>query len=168
MPVELSAARKALEGVPAEPGAPKPDPIVKGSNILRTFGGLKAVDVEHIEIQRGVITALIGPNGAGKTTLFNLLTGFDEPDEGDWSFNGHTLGKVPAYKVARLGHGAYVPADQGALQAQGHREHAPGRDGSARREVLVGALQVTVELTGGRDHGSCGRAARAVQARRQA
>jgi branched-chain amino acid transport system ATP-binding protein len=103
MPVELSAARAALEGVANEPGAPKPDPIVKGSNIVRTFGGLKAVDVDHIEIQRGVITALIGPNGAGKTTLFNLLTGFDEPDEGDWSFNGKALGKVPAYKVARLG-----------------------------------------------------------------
>lgn len=103
MPVELSAARKALEGVPSEPGAPKPDPIVKGSNIVRTFGGLKAVDVEHIEVQRGVITALIGPNGAGKTTLFNLLTGFDEPDSGTWSFNDHSLGRVPAYKVARLG-----------------------------------------------------------------
>ncbi|WP_456698166.1 ABC transporter ATP-binding protein [Aeromicrobium sp. P5_D10] len=103
MAAELSDARAALAGVSNEPGAAKPDPIVKGSNITRTFGGLKAVDVEHIEIQRGVITALIGPNGAGKTTLFNLLTGFDEPDAGDWSFNGKSLAKVPAYKVARLG-----------------------------------------------------------------
>ena len=103
MAAELSEARAALAGVSNEPGAPKPDPIVKGSNITRTFGGLKAVDVEHIEIQRGVITALIGPNGAGKTTLFNLLTGFDEPDEGDWSFNGKSLANVPAYKVARRG-----------------------------------------------------------------
>jgi neutral amino acid transport system ATP-binding protein len=70
---------------------------------VRTFGGLKAVDVAHLEIPRGVITALIGPNGAGKTTLFNLLTGFDEPDSGDWAFNGKKLSNVPAYKVARLG-----------------------------------------------------------------
>lgn len=103
MAADVSTARAALEGVPREPGAPKPDPIVKGSNITRTFGGLKAVDVDHIEVQRGVITALIGPNGAGKTTLFNLLTGFDEPDQGEWDFNGTSLGKVPAYKVARLG-----------------------------------------------------------------
>ena len=37
----------------------------------RQFGGLIAVDVDHVEVQRGVITALIGPNGAGKTTFFN-------------------------------------------------------------------------------------------------
>jgi neutral amino acid transport system ATP-binding protein len=103
MAAELSDARSALENVSREPGAPKPDPIVKGTNITRTFGGLKAVDVEKIEIQRGVITALIGPNGAGKTTLFNLLTGFDEPVEGEWSFNERPLAKVPAYKVARFG-----------------------------------------------------------------
>ena len=67
------------------------------------FGGLAAVDVEHIEVQRGVITALIGPNGAGKTTFFNLLTGFDQPDHGDWSFNGKSLKGVGAFKVARMG-----------------------------------------------------------------
>jgi neutral amino acid transport system ATP-binding protein len=103
MAADVNAARAALAGVPNEPGASKPDPIVKGDNIVRTFGGLKAVDVAHIEIPRGVITALIGPNGAGKTTLFNLLTGFDEPDSGDWAFNGKKLSNVPAYKVARLG-----------------------------------------------------------------
>ena len=50
--------------------------------VRRTFGGLTAVDVDHVEVQRGAITALIGPNGAGKTTFFNLLTGFDKPDSG--------------------------------------------------------------------------------------
>ncbi|MGJ9412061.1 ABC transporter ATP-binding protein [Aeromicrobium sp. CF4.19] len=101
MPAETTST--PLAGVENRPGVPKPDPIVEGSNITRTFGGLKAVDVDHVEIQRGVITALIGPNGAGKTTLFNLLTGFDVPDSGDWSFNGHSLARVPAYKVARRG-----------------------------------------------------------------
>ena len=103
MAAELNAAQAALAQVATDPGAKKPDPIIVGSGITRTFGGLKAVDVEHIEIQRGVITALIGPNGAGKTTLFNLLTGFDEPDTGEWSFNGRSLQNVAAFKVARLG-----------------------------------------------------------------
>ena len=101
--VDISAARRALADVEREPGSKKPDPIVVADNVRRTFGGLVAVDVDHVEIQRGVITALIGPNGAGKTTFFNLLTGFDRPDSGEWSFNGTSLSNVPAYKVARMG-----------------------------------------------------------------
>ena len=86
-----------------KPGVAKTDPIIVMDGVRRTFGGLTAVDVAHLEIPRGAITALIGPNGAGKTTLFNLLTGFDKPDAGTWTFEGHALSGVPAYKVARLG-----------------------------------------------------------------
>jgi neutral amino acid transport system ATP-binding protein len=87
----------------AEPGCKKRDPILVADGVTRTFGGLKAVDVDHVEIPRGAITALIGPNGAGKTTLFNLLTGFDKPDSGSWTFEGRSLSGMPAFKVARMG-----------------------------------------------------------------
>ncbi len=89
-------------GDPA-PGVAKVDPIIIADNVTRTFGGLTAVDVDHLEIPRGAITALIGPNGAGKTTLFNLLTGFDKPDTGTWTFDGANLNGVSAFKVARMG-----------------------------------------------------------------
>jgi branched-chain amino acid transport system ATP-binding protein len=79
------------------------DPIVTIDGVSRHFGGLTAVDVEHLEIPRGAITALIGPNGAGKTTLFNLLTGFDKPDTGSWTFEGKSLAGIPAFKVAQMG-----------------------------------------------------------------
>ena len=98
---EVAAA--ALADVPREPGAAKPDPILVADGIVRRFGGLTAVNVDHLEVQRGAITALIGPNGAGKTTCFNLLTGFDKPDEGAWSYNDNPLSGVPPYKIARLG-----------------------------------------------------------------
>ena len=96
-------AAEALADVERVPGAAKPDPILVADGVVRRFGGLTAVDVQHVEIQRHAITALIGPNGAGKTTLFNLLTGFDRPDEGSWTFDGQTLSKVAAHKVARRG-----------------------------------------------------------------
>jgi branched-chain amino acid transport system ATP-binding protein len=86
-----------------EPGCKKVDPILIADNVTRQFGGLTAVDVAHLEIPRGKITALIGPNGAGKTTLFNLLTGFDKPNTGSWQFEGKNLAGVPSYKVARRG-----------------------------------------------------------------
>jgi ABC-type branched-subunit amino acid transport system ATPase component len=85
------------------PGQTKNDAILVADNVVRAFGGLRAVDVDHFEIERGKITALIGPNGAGKTTFFNLLTGFDRPDTGEWTFNGESLHGVPPYKVARKG-----------------------------------------------------------------
>ncbi len=62
-----------------KPGVAKVDPILVVDAVQRRFGGLTAVDVDHLEVPRGAITALIGPNGAGKTTLFNLLCGFDKP-----------------------------------------------------------------------------------------
>jgi len=110
----LSSSSAKLPGKPAakttglhvgaiRPGVPKVDPIVTIDNVSRKFGGLVAVDVEHLEIPRGAITALIGPNGAGKTTLFNLLTGFDKPDTGTWNFAGKSLAGIPAFKVAQMG-----------------------------------------------------------------
>ena len=87
----------------ASPGCKKVDPILVADNVTRQFGGLTAVNVEHLEIPRGLITALIGPNGAGKTTMFNLLTGFDKPNTGTWSFDGKDLAGVAPYKVARMG-----------------------------------------------------------------
>jgi branched-chain amino acid transport system ATP-binding protein len=96
-------ARAALAGVAPEPGVAKPDPILVVDDLVRRFGGLVAVDVAHLEVQRGAITAVIGPNGAGKTTLFNVLTGFDRPQSGTWTFNGQPAHGRRAHQVARLG-----------------------------------------------------------------
>jgi branched-chain amino acid transport system ATP-binding protein len=89
--------------VASEPGVAKPDPILVADNVTRTFGGLTAVDVAHLEVQRGSITALIGPNGAGKTTFFNLITGFDKADTGTWSFDGTSVEGMASHKYPSVG-----------------------------------------------------------------
>jgi neutral amino acid transport system ATP-binding protein len=96
-------AAGAHDGVEARPGSKKPDPILVAQRVTRRFGGLLAVDVNHLEVQRGAITALIGPNGAGKTTFFNLLTGFDQPDTGTKTLNGKNIDKVPPHRLAKIG-----------------------------------------------------------------
>ncbi len=79
------------------------DPILVVDGVQRRFGGMTAVDVDHLEVRRGAITALIGPNGAGKTTLFNLLTGFDQPNHGTWSFDGRDVTGRSGAALARAG-----------------------------------------------------------------
>jgi len=92
-----------FDDVAQVPGSAKPDPILVASEVSRSFGGLRAVDVDHVEIQRGAITALIGPNGAGKTTFFNLLTNFDTPDSGKVSFDGENTTGVRSHELASRG-----------------------------------------------------------------
>lgn len=92
-----------VAGAEPEPGAAKSDPILVADGVRRSFGGLTAVDVRHLEVQRGTITALIGPNGAGKSTLFNLLTGFDRVDGGRWTFEGRPIQGKRGHQVARAG-----------------------------------------------------------------
>ncbi|MYA74713.1 MAG: ABC transporter ATP-binding protein [Acidimicrobiaceae bacterium] len=89
--------------VRSEPGVTKPDPILTVEGVHRTFGGLVAVDIDHLEVQRGVVTSLIGPNGAGKTTLFNLLSGFERADRGRWTFAGQLVSGMSADRLARRG-----------------------------------------------------------------
>ena len=96
-------APDVMSVVQSQPGVPKPDPILTADRLVRSFGAFKAVDIETIEIQRGVITALIGPNGAGKTTFFNLATGFDDTDEGSCWFQNRRITGMNNYQIARLG-----------------------------------------------------------------
>ena len=60
-------------------------------NLGSSFGGLRAVNEFHLEIEKGCLYGLIGPNGAGKTTVFNLLTGVYKPNEGVILLDGENL-----------------------------------------------------------------------------
>ena len=99
----IPAARLAVTAGhrPRVPGAAKPDPILEVDNIVRHFGGMTAVDVDHLEVQRGIITALIGPNGAGQDDVLQPDHRLRPADLGHgtgahWSFDGRTLDKTSA------------------------------------------------------------------------
>ena len=77
--------------------------LFEATEIVKAFGGIKAVNGATMDVEERSITALIGPNGAGKTTFFNLITGFYRPDGGRAVFAGHEVQGRPPYVIARLG-----------------------------------------------------------------
>ena len=85
----------------------KSDPILTISNLVRSFGGLRAVDVDQLQVQRGIITAFIGPNGAGKTTLMRIINQITAPDSGSLLFDGV---KLKEHHIADIG---YLPEERG-------------------------------------------------------
>lgn len=65
--------------------------LLEVKNLGISFGGLRAVDDFHMEIEQGQLYGLIGPNGAGKTTVFNLLTGVYQPTDGYIMLDGENI-----------------------------------------------------------------------------
>ncbi|MDX2101539.1 MAG: ABC transporter ATP-binding protein [Alphaproteobacteria bacterium] len=62
--------------------------MLEATDLVKTFGGVRAVDGVSLRVMAGEVVALIGPNGAGTTTRFNLLTGQLMPDRGRLAIAG--------------------------------------------------------------------------------
>ncbi|MCX6046331.1 MAG: ABC transporter ATP-binding protein [Chloroflexi bacterium] len=77
--------------------------LLEVKNLSRNFAGVLAVDKVSFAVKEGETVSVIGPNGAGKTTLFNLLTGQDQPTEGEIVFEGQSLIGLPADQFASHG-----------------------------------------------------------------
>ena len=57
-------------------------PILKMTNIIKEFPGVKALDGVNLELYEGKVMALMGENGAGKSTLMKILSGVYKKDGG--------------------------------------------------------------------------------------
>ncbi len=72
-------------------------------NLVKTFGGFRAVDDASLRIDEGTITGLIGPNGAGKTTLFNVIAGVLKPTSGRVTMMGEDITGLPPHELFHKG-----------------------------------------------------------------
>ena len=82
------------------PNASTGAPVIEGRDLVKQFGGLRAVDGMSIALRPGEMLGLIGPNGAGKTTLFNLLAGSLAPSAGTIRVAGQELRRGPEQRIA--------------------------------------------------------------------
>jgi ABC-type branched-subunit amino acid transport system ATPase component len=77
--------------------------MLQVDEVVRTFGGVRAVDGATLAVEQGSITGLIGPNGAGKSTLFNCVSGFLRADSGRVLLEGRRIDRRAPHRIARAG-----------------------------------------------------------------
>lgn len=105
--------RLGVREAPARLPAPAPLPqralppigtvLIEARALTRRFGGLVANDRVSLDVRAGEVHALIGPNGAGKSTFFNLISGVDDPSEGEVRLLGEAMTRRPARDFAARG-----------------------------------------------------------------
>ncbi|HVT66760.1 MAG TPA: branched-chain amino acid ABC transporter ATP-binding protein/permease [Trebonia sp.] len=77
--------------------------VLQAVDVVREFGGLRAVAGISLSVRRGTLTGLIGPNGAGKSTFLAMLAGTLPVSSGQIRYQGEDVTSLPAYRRARLG-----------------------------------------------------------------
>jgi branched-chain amino acid transport system permease protein len=99
------ASRPAAPGARDQmPAAAEDRPVVLETvDVVREFGGVRAVAGVSIQVRKGTLTGLIGPNGAGKSTLLAMLAGTLPVTSGKIIYEGRDITGVPAFRRARLG-----------------------------------------------------------------
>ncbi len=115
--------------------------------LQKRFGGVRATDNVHLDVQHGETHAIIGPNGAGKTTLLAQLSGQIQSDGGEVVLDGRDITRLPAHRRAHVGIARSFQItsvfmnltvhDNVALAVQAHRGHSFGLWRAARDEVAL-------------------------------
>ena len=77
--------------------------ILKGTNVSKHFGALKALEDVDFELYRGEILGIIGPNGAGKTTLLSVINGTLPITRGRIFFKEREITGLRPFRVAEFG-----------------------------------------------------------------
>ena len=82
--------------------SPEP-PLLVVEDLVKRFGGFRALDGVGFHLAPGEVLGLVGPNGSGKTTCINVISGLYPPDGGRVVYQGHSIGGVASHVLARRG-----------------------------------------------------------------
>ena len=74
-------------------------------DLVKDFGGIRAVNKLSFEVEENELLGIIGPNGSGKTTTINLISGTLKPTAGQITFEGRRIDGLPPYEIAKRGIG---------------------------------------------------------------
>ncbi|MGB8841740.1 MAG: ABC transporter ATP-binding protein [Aliidongia sp.] len=83
--------------------SPEPAPLLEIHQLVKNFGGFRALDGISFTLAPGEVLGLVGPNGSGKTTCINAISGLYRPDGGEIRFEGRSIGGTASHLLARRG-----------------------------------------------------------------
>ena len=92
-----------------------PEPLLEIRQLVKRFGGFRALDGISFSLAPGEVLGLVGPNGSGKTTCINVISGLHPPDGGDVRFEGAAIGGQATHLLARRPAGELNSAQQKRL-----------------------------------------------------
>jgi branched-chain amino acid transport system ATP-binding protein len=127
------------------------DALLEVRGLTKRFAGVCAVDGVSFTAGRGRVHAVIGPNGAGKTTLFNLITGFERPDDGEVRLDGRGITGLPPHRLAALGLGRTFQTPQVCPELTALENVMLGAHLRLRRNPLLAMLRLGGVVRGDRE-----------------
>lgn len=78
-------------------------PLLVCRGVAKSFGGIRALQGVHLQVDEGEILALVGPNGSGKSTLINMISGHFSLTSGTIELAGTRLDGLAPHEIARRG-----------------------------------------------------------------
>ncbi|HEX9489119.1 MAG TPA: ABC transporter ATP-binding protein [Stellaceae bacterium] len=84
------------------PDTPR-SPLLTVENLVKRFGGFRALDGLSFDLKSGEILGLVGPNGSGKTTCINVVSGLYAPDGGRVWLEDRSIGGLASHRLVHLG-----------------------------------------------------------------
>ena len=71
--------------------------VIRLSNVVKTFGEVRAINGVSLDINHGEFFAMLGPSGSGKTTMLRMIAGFEIPDSGSIEIDGVEVSNTPPF-----------------------------------------------------------------------
>lgn len=102
-PTDTAADASAAPRAPVRRQAQSESVLLECRDVVKNFGGIRALRGVSLDVNEGEILALVGPNGSGKSTLINMISGHFTLSSGGIALDGHSLGTLPPHAVARPG-----------------------------------------------------------------
>ncbi|MFN2465079.1 MAG: MFS transporter [Candidatus Dormibacteria bacterium] len=75
--------------------------VLEVRQVVKSFGGIRALDGVSLNLRQGEVLGIIGPNGSGKTTLLDVISGYQKPDSGTIMYEGVDVTAMAPHERAR-------------------------------------------------------------------